>query len=54
MLDDIQGTIKKMSDLGCEQFQGYYFAKPKTAKELFQYIAAQTSTKVHLIDKKRS
>jgi len=46
--------LLQLSEIGCEQYQGYYFSKPKTAEEFSEYLAGQTLPNVHLISKKLS
>ncbi|MCP5076532.1 MAG: EAL domain-containing protein [Psychromonas sp.] len=46
--------LNQLSEIGCEQFQGYYFSKPKSAEEFVKYFVTQTMPNVHLIDKKSS
>jgi len=39
------GQVELLRQMGCEQAQGYYFAKPRAAAEAEQFIEAQLAGK---------
>lgn len=46
--------IALLIEQGCDQFQGYYFSKPKSVDEFSHYISAQSTSNVHQISGKIS